>query len=362
MINEKLLKSDERALLTLRSLYRAYGYLPFKMSKFEEYDLYVRNKDFLVSDGIITFTDTAGKLLALKPDVTLSIIKNGADEKGCKQKVYYNENVYRTSGETRQYKEIMQAGLECIGDVGVYDLFEVLLLAAKSLASISENYVLEISHMGILAGLLEDISDDEGFSSEIAKCVKEKNVHEIATIGEKYGISEEKLAPLCEFVGIYGSPASVIERLTPLCKNDMSRAALDTLKTIASLFEGREEAANIRFDFSTVNDMHYYSGIVFGGYLYGIPESVLSGGQYGRLMAKMGRRADAVGFAIYLDLLEGLGEKADAYDVDVLLIADENADPKTIASSTEAFIKEGKTVSVQSATPEKLRYRELVTL
>ena len=86
MINDKLLKSDERALLTLRSLYKAYGYLPFKMSKFEEYDLYVRNKDFLVSDSIITFTDTAGKLLALKPDVTLSIIKNGTDEKGCKQR------------------------------------------------------------------------------------------------------------------------------------------------------------------------------------------------------------------------------------------------------------------------------------
>ena len=294
MINEKLLKSDERALLTLRSLYRAYGYLPFKMSKFEEYDLYVRNKDFLVSDGIITFTDTAGKLLALKPDVTLSIIKNGVDEKGCRQKVYYNENVYRTSGETRQYKEIMQAGLECIGDVGVYELFEVLLLAAKSLASISEDYVLEISHMGILSGLLDDVSADAAFRSEIAKCVKEKNAHEITAIGNKYGIPEEKLSPLCEFVGIYGEPKRVIERLTPLCKNEASVAALDVLKTIESLFEGREEAKNIRFDFSTVNDMNYYSGIVFGGYLDGIPESVLSGGQYGRLMAKMGRRADEI--------------------------------------------------------------------
>ena len=362
MINEKLLKSDERALLTLRSLYKAYGYLPFKMSKFEEYDLYVRNKDFLVSEGIITFTDTAGKLMALKPDVTLSIIKNGTDEKGCKQNVYYNENVYRPSGETRQYKEIMQAGLECIGDVGVYDLFEVLLLAAKSLSSISEDYVLEISHMGILAGLLEDISSDEDFASEIAKCVKEKNAHEIRAIGEKYGIEGEKLDPLCEFIGIYGSPASVIERLTPLCKNETSKAALETLSAIAVLFEGREEAGNIRFDFSIVNDMHYYSGIVFGGYLYGIPESVLSGGQYGRLMEKMGRRADAVGFAIYLDLLEGFGAKSDSYDVDVLVIAKSGAEPSGIAKAVEALIKEGKTVSVQSAIPEKLRYKELIEL
>ena len=71
MINEKILKNDERAVFALRSLYRGFGYSKYKMSKFEEYDLYVRNKDFLISDSIITFTDTNGKLMALKPDVTL---------------------------------------------------------------------------------------------------------------------------------------------------------------------------------------------------------------------------------------------------------------------------------------------------
>ena len=117
-----LLKNEESAVFSLRELYRSYGYLPYKMSKFEEYDLYVRNKDFLVSDSIITFNDTNGKLLALKPDVTLSIVKNCGFEKGCTQKLFYNENVYRVSQGTHAYKEIMQTGLECIGDVDVFDI------------------------------------------------------------------------------------------------------------------------------------------------------------------------------------------------------------------------------------------------
>ena len=96
-IAETILQNDEKAVYRLRSLYRSYGYTPYKMSKFEEYDLYVRNKDFLVSDSVITFTDKSGKLMALKPDVTLSIIKNSRAEAGCVQKVYYNENVYRVS-------------------------------------------------------------------------------------------------------------------------------------------------------------------------------------------------------------------------------------------------------------------------
>ena len=85
MLDENLLRSEEAAVFRLRDLYRRHGYLPYRMSKFEEYDLYVRNKDFLVSDRVITFNDTNGKLLALKPDVTLSIIRSGEDVPGVKQ-------------------------------------------------------------------------------------------------------------------------------------------------------------------------------------------------------------------------------------------------------------------------------------
>ena len=171
MIDEKLLKSEERAIFNLRSLYRKYGYAPFKMSKFEEYDLYVRNKDFLVSDRVITFNDTNGKLMALKPDVTLSIIKNSDDTPNEKKKVFYNENVYRISKNTHRYKEIMQAGLECIGDLDFYDIYEVISLAAETLAQISDSFVLNVSHLGILQKILDDICSDIGFSEKAIKLI-----------------------------------------------------------------------------------------------------------------------------------------------------------------------------------------------
>ena len=52
--------------------------------------------------------------------------------------------------------------------------------------------------------------------------------------------------------------------------------------------------------------MSYYDGIVFSGFLSGICEAVLSGGQYGKILASMGKSGDAVGFALYLDLLSEL--------------------------------------------------------
>ena len=40
-----ILRSEEQTMYRLRGLYEKYGYRRFKMSKFEEYDLYVQRPD-----------------------------------------------------------------------------------------------------------------------------------------------------------------------------------------------------------------------------------------------------------------------------------------------------------------------------
>ena len=69
------LQPKERASFGLRALYEAAGCRKYHMGRFEEYGLYQENRSFLSSEQVITFTDLDGRLLALKPDVTLSIAK-----------------------------------------------------------------------------------------------------------------------------------------------------------------------------------------------------------------------------------------------------------------------------------------------
>ena len=356
MLDTKILKNEEKAVFALRKLYRQYGYSPYKMSKFESYEYYIQNKDFLVSDRIITFNDTNGRLLALKPDVTLSIIKNGEDNPGCKQKVYYNENVYRVSENTHQFKEIMQAGLECIGDIDLYDIFEAVSLAAQSLALISEDFVLQISHLGVLSAVLEEISPDQAFRQKVIGCMKSKNPHDLSRLCQQYGVEDRQLMQL---LGAYGPRAKVLKQLENLT---CGQEALQELKTLSALLDQLPWGDKIVFDFSAVNNMNYYNGIVFRGFLSGICESVLAGGQYDKLMQKLDRRAGAVGFAVYLDLLEQLPNEEEEYDVDVLLLYEADTDKLAVAKAVSALTAVGKTVSAQKATPPKLRYRKLMKL
>lgn len=358
MIDEKLLKSEERAIFNLRSLYRKYGYAPFKMSKFEEYDLYVRNKDFLVSDRVITFNDTNGKLMALKPDVTLSIIKNSDDAPNEKKKVFYNENVYRISKNTHRYKEIMQAGLECIGNLDFYDIYEVINLAAETLAQISDSFVLNVSHLGFLQKILDDVCPDAGFSGKAIRFIEEKNSHDLVKLCKEYGIEDDKSQVLSTIILTSGERNRVISQIEKICSNE----DLNELRAISEMLETSPYSDKILFDFSVVNNMNYYSGFVFRGFVDGICDGVLAGGQYDRMMKKMGRKSGAIGFALYLDLLEQLRTEKPGYDVDVLLVYDGKTGIKTVADKVNELIKSGKTVSAQKTVPEKLRYKEIVDL
>ncbi len=359
-MSEKVLKREERASLALRSLYRQYGYLPYKMSKFEEYDLYVANKEFLVGEGIVTFNDTDGRLLALKPDVTLSIIKNDLDGED-KRKVYYDENVYRISPKTKQFKEIKQVGLECLGEIDLYDVYETVCLAAESLAQISENFVLNVSHLGLLSAILSETGGGESFARKFTRAIVEKNAHEGSLLCEEYSLSESEKNRALALITTYGDRERVLQKIAPLCVDARSSAAFSSLAALCSLLKESKHADKIRLDFSVGGDMNYYDDILFKGFIEGVGEGVLSGGRCDKLLSRMGRSSGAIGFAVYLDLLEGLGESKRARDVDVLVLYDEGTDRKKLVDEVEKLVREGKTVRAQKGR-SGLRYAELLDL
>ena len=352
----QILRPDERFGLALRELYHRHGYQPYRMSKFEAYDLYVRNKSFLVSENIITFTDTNGQLMALKPDVTLSIVKNAPPAGGALQKVYYHENVYRTSPAAMGYREIMQTGLECTGSLDLCAVSEVLALAAESLSLLNHGeYLLDLGHMGVVSGLLE--GQEDRVRRELLTEIGRKNAPAIRTVCAQAGISHDLAETLCRLALLYGTPETVLPQLAELGAS--VRSALEELESLCALLGEKGLSQNLRLDFSIANDMNYYTGVIFRGYLPGLPSGVLAGGRYDNLLRRMGKQGGAIGFAVYLDQLERL-DKDTEYDVDVLLLYAAQDNPSAVNREAERLAAQGKTVRTDRNIPQNLRYRELI--
>ncbi len=354
------LDRTEKLILSLRKLFSSYGYSRYRMSKFEEYDFYSRNKEFLVSEGVITFTDTDGKLMALKPDVTLSIIKNCTDRPGVR-KLFYDENVYRVARRSEPFREIRQAGLECIGEIDPYCVSEVLFLASRSLDSVSHGFVLDISHLGVITAFIDRVSADESVKTRLLRCVADKNVHGIDDICNEYGIPSENSDPLKKLVSLYGEPERVIAALPGICGGIDIGAELSELKSAVAIFKNSDTERNIRIDFSAVSDPEYYSGIVFKGYINGVPGSVLSGGCYDTLMNKLGKNAKAIGFALYLDMLGRLYPNDNAYDADVMLVYGECADHPALRDAANSLVERGYRVFCAARPDDQIKCRFVCT-
>ena len=349
---------SEQVAFDLRALYSRYGYAQYKMSKFEEYDLYARNKDFLISENVITFTDLSGKLMALKPDVTLSIVKNSADQTPWVQKLYYNENVYRTAKAGAGFREIQQMGLETLGDLDEYCIGEVLELACRSLMTISDAALLDVSHLGLLRQVMESAGIPKELQSDAAAMIGRKSIHELELLCRG---CDADAATLSQLVCLKGKPATALPMLTALLSGKVDEATLASFTAVMKGLEQRGLGDMLNIDFSVVDDMHYYNGFVCKGFVENLPDSVLSGGQYDKLMKKMHRQSGAMGFAVYLDQLEYLSQPQNDCDVDIVILYNA-ASAAAAADQAAALRHSGKSVLVQKELPGNLRYCELIDL
>ncbi len=246
--------------------------------------------------------------MALKPDVTLSIIKNTKATRTSREKLYYIENVYRESKESRNYKEISQMGLECLGNIGQQEIYEVLTLAAKTLKTISGDFVMEISHMDFALELLKTMNLQEQTYIRLLKLIRNKNRDGIVKVSSEVGLSQEQISNLCSLTTLHGPVGKTLKGAGKLVVNDEMRDLLESLSKLCDLLVGTVGADNLQLDFSMVNDIDYYNGIIFKGYIKGLPSHVLAGGQYDRAMGIFEKNAGAIGFALYLNEVARLSE------------------------------------------------------
>lgn len=353
--NNTSLRRDEDITQMLRRLYESYGYKRFKMSKFEEYDLYLENKAFLRNANIITLTDPAGRLLALKPDITLSIVKN-VREDAIPQKVYYSENIYITDNEAGEIKEEKQIGLEYIGKLDTRALGEILLLASESLGKVMSDYKIAMSHMGFVSDIIDFCGIPQKAKHSFISLISEKNLHGLIALAEEFSLQEEALKKLCGLINVSGPLCKAISDVRALVCGRRSEEYYNELIELASIVSAFGLEDKFIIDFSVLNDVNYYNGLVFQGFLSGVPKSVLSGGRYDNLVQRFGCDTSAAGFAVYIDLLRRF-DRSSEYDCDVMLIYSADCRPENVLLQQRAFAEEGKCCMAFLDEPAAVKYK-----
>lgn len=361
---KRIMPPEERVKFALRSLYERYDYRPYRMSQFEEYSLYAENRSFLQSPRVITFTDLDGRMMALKPDVTLSIVRHAQDTPRSTEKLYYTENVFRPSAQSHAFKEISQIGVEAVGLIDRYHMAEVVALASLSLAEISPDYLIEVSHMRFTVGLLAALGIQGSARAAALTALAARNQSALQAAGEQAALPPEDMQALCSLLTLYGPAEETLQKARALCRSEEMTAALDELQAVLSAASACAGGGRLQLDFSIAGDTDYYNGLMLRGYISGLPRAVLLGGRYDNILRRLGKGGGGIGFAIDLSEIAHLPGDTPPQDIDLLIRYDEGSDLSALLEAVSHETAKGLRVRAlpMSGDAGDLRFAMEITL
>jgi len=343
----KNMSKKDLVLLNIRKMYDSYGYKKISLPSFEEYDLYNENKDF-IDRNVLTVMSPNGKLLALRPDITLSVAKKVSKDQSLKySKIYYQENTYNLTKYVG-YEEDEQLGIELIGKESTFLDFEIINLAVKSLDIINKKSMIVLSHAGFISSIFENFDLEYETKEQILDCINRKNSHDIQKIlKNNEHISENMKKLIYKIPELSGNLENIEKELLKYEINVNTKKILSELKQLNSLLMKFYKKSKIVFDFSVVKNLNYYNGIILQGYIEDFPNVILTGGRYDKLFEKFGVDTGAVGFAILTDGLKGYYKDTDKKDFEVL-IAYDNSDFEKLVEIVNDFQKKGLRVRTEN--------------
>lgn len=335
LINENSIVSN------LINIYERFGFKKIKLSKFEDYNLYNNNKDFLQTEHILTFMNLNGNLKSLRPDVTLSIVKKVLkDNEKETQKIYYIEDIYKIV--SNEYEEIPQVGVEIIGKLNNYSNLEIISMAIESLKSINKNYILEISNIDFISAIFDEINLEENLKIEILNNIYLKNKHDLEKLLNK-NVDNKYKKYILSFIELSGNYKDILKKLKSLIINKKMQKSYEELKSLSFVFELYNNFDKILLDFSIESQLGYYNGVIFKGYIKENNDIILSGGRYDKLLNKFNSNKNAIGFAIYMDKLYEKNKTSDFIDI---LILYKSGDENILLNEVRKFMNKNKKVRV----------------
>lgn len=289
----------------LNTLFTQTGYSEVVTPGIEFYDLFTSSTRHFKQENMYKLVDSKGRIIVMRPDSTIPIARLAASrlkDTGFPLRLFYNQSVYENNALLKgRSDEITQAGIELLGGENKKRAdYEALSIAVEALSGFdSENFRLEIGHIGYFKTLMDKLDVDSDVKEDIRTLISTKNYPVLNDLLDDIGDTKVVNA-LKQLPRLFGG-VDVLDRAAALYTDDKISDILDNLREVFNSLSSLGYEGKISLDLGIVSHIDYYTGIVFRGYLSTIGEAVLKGGRYDNLVGEFGRQCNAVGFGVNVD-------------------------------------------------------------
>ena len=366
-MNEKLLHTPEgvrdlydseckKKLMVQHKIHHVlehYSYHDIATPTFEYFDIFNMDKGSAPSNEMYKFFDRNNNTLVLRPDITPSIARSVAkyyaDEELPIRLCYEGNTFINAHQHQGKLSEFTQIGGELINDDSSAADAEIIACVVSCLKEVGlKEFQIEIGEVEYFKGMIAEAGIDEETEGKIREYIHMKNFFGLSEYVSKLPIPEKTKTALASFDSLFGG-LEMLERAASYVTNQASLTAIDRLKKVYTALESYGYTDYVGFDLSMLNRYNYYTGIVFRGYTYGTGDAIVKGGRYNNLMAKFGKDAPSVGFAIYVDdLMNAINRNKIevAIDYSNILVLYEQSNQKEAITLATALRAKGKKIEL----------------
>lgn len=287
----------------IQDVFSRYGYEQVESPTFEYIEVFSDEKlGSTKPKQMYKFFDRDGSTLALRSDMTPPIARIAATS--FQQYEYplrfsyfgnafkYNENY---QGKLREFA---QAGIELMGVNSIEADGEVLSVAINSLLATGlEDFKITIGNVEFFKGILEETQLDKDICQQLQEYIGNLDYVAAEQLVNRFDMPDNIRQLFIQMPHMVGS-LEVLASAKKLTRNARAKRAISYLQELYQVLKSYQIEDYVTFDLGMVNQLNYYTGIIFRGYIFDSGLSIIDGGRYDDLVAQYGVYKPAVGFSL----------------------------------------------------------------
>lgn len=290
----------------IRKVFRSYGFCEVSTPTFEYMDVFTSREVAVEQQDMFKLIDTSGRVLVMRPDVTVPIARMVATEMGDVTrpvKLFYISDVYRINRmQSSNQREFTQGGVEFIGAKNVEADGEVIASAIQALLDTGlDNFRIDIGQVAFFRSIIDEIDIPDRDKDMLTMYIHHKNLVAVEEFLDRTGVNGRYKELLLSIPVLYGNVDEILKRAMDFLLNERAAGALKDIHHVYDYVREYGFEKYLSVDLGMVSEFNYYTGITFKGFTRDLGYIICSGGRYDNLYAEFGQPCPATGFAINID-------------------------------------------------------------
>lgn len=307
MIHHDEMRNYDRIQGKIISVIMNHGCKIIETPSFEDYDVYQHFFPQLRQQMVKTI-DTDGRVLVLRPDVTLPLVETAAREfprSNQLLKFGYVSTVFREYyGRSTYGKDFLQGGIEILGDSSPECDGEVIVTAAEILKAVGvENIRIDIGTAAYTQALFDGLPISEEEKETLKDYMADRNLVACKSYIAALPVSADARKALEALPVLFGPYAQTLSKARDYSINSGMLNALSRLERVYDYILYAGYADKVQLDFGFASRLGYYTDTVFKVYVDGALYDIIDGGRYDQLSSRFGVDRPACGFGMNINLL-----------------------------------------------------------